>query len=365
MRAALLRDLGRLSIENDVALDSPGPHEVLVDTAAVGVCHSDLHFIDGLWSAPLPTILGHEMSGVVRQTGSLVTDFAPGDHVVGCLTPFCGRCEYCLAGRMALCRDPSLQRQIGDRPRIRATDGPVNQFVNLSAFAEQILAHEHALVKIPPEVPLMSAAIVGCAVLTGVGAVIHTAVVRPGDSVAVVGCGGVGLNVVQGARLSGARQIIAVDRSEGALEMAARLGATDTILASSSDLSGAVLRVAGDGVDHAFEAIGAKATVESAWRMLRRGGTVTVVGMLPHGVSVEIPGVDFIDEKRLQGSNMGSNRFRTDVPRYLDFYRRGLLELDGLVTRRYCLDDIDQAVDDLRAGGSGRGLITFAPCEAG
>jgi S-(hydroxymethyl)glutathione dehydrogenase/alcohol dehydrogenase len=366
MRAAVLNAPGtEIELIDDLILDEPGPHEVLVDTRAVGVCHSDLHFIDGLLATPTPVVLGHEVAGTVHSVGPYVEDFVPGDSVVGCLTPFCGSCEFCLSGRMALCRSSSLLRSAERPPRLRRGSGPLHQFVNLSGFAERLLVHEHALVRVPSEVPMAVAAVIGCSVITGVGAVIHTADVRPGQSVAVVGCGGVGLSVVQGAVLAGASRVVAVDRSRDALDIAGRLGATDLVQAGGRGTVHSVRELTEGGVDHAFEAVGAAAAVEAAWSLLRRGGTVTVVGLLPAGATVEIPAAGFVDEMRIQGSNMGSNRFRTDVPYYVEMYRQGRLHLDALIRRTYDFEHLGQALNDLRIGAPGRGVIVFDDPIAG
>lgn len=360
IRAAVLREVpGRLQIEQ-IQLDEPGPREVLVRTAAVGVCHSDLHFMQGKWAPELPIVLGHEASGVVLAVGAEVRYLAPGDHVIGCLTPFCGHCEYCISGRMALCRSEEVLRAPGEPPRIRDAEGePVNQFVHLSAFAERMLVHEHALVKIDPGVPLDRAALVGCATVTGVGAVLNTARVGAGESVAVVGVGGIGLNCVQGARVAGAGPIVAIDRNPAKLELARELGATHAIDATQVDPVAAVLELTDGGVHHAFEAVGAKEAAEQAFAMLRRGGTATVVGLLPQGVKIELLGTDFVDEKRIQGSNMGSNRFRVDMPRYLEMARDGRLELDRLISRRIRLEELNDAFDALERGEVARSVVVF------
>lgn len=359
MKAAVLSKVpGRLTVA-DLEIDRPRAREVLVRTAAAGVCHSELHFMDGSWTTPLPAVLGHEVAGVVEAVGTGVTYLRPGDHVVGCLTPFCGHCEYCMTGRPALCRSSDFARQPGEQPRIWCWDGPVHQFVNLSAFAERMLVHEHTLVRIDPEIPLDRAALVGCAVMTGVGAVANTAQVRLGDSVAVIGCDGIGLNCIQGAKLVGAARVVAVDVHDAKLELARRFGATHVVNAREEDAVDAVRRVTGDGVDHAFEAVGSAATVEQAWQMLRRGGTVTVVGLLPEGSRAQVLGTDFVDEKAIQGSNMGSNRFRVDMPRLLALYQLGRLEIDALISRRISLAELDQAYDDLRSGQVARSVVVF------
>jgi S-(hydroxymethyl)glutathione dehydrogenase/alcohol dehydrogenase len=359
MRAAVLNTCpGELEIE-DVAVDKPGPREVLVRTAVAGLCHSDLHFMEGKYPAPCPLVAGHESAGIVEAVGEGVTYVKPGDHVVTCLSVFCGECEYCLTGRMALCMSADVQRAPGAAPRLSRGGAPISQFLNLSSFAEQLLVHEHGLVKIPEEVPLETAALLGCGATTGLGAVLHTAKVEPGSTVAVIGCGGIGLNCVQGAVLAGARRVIAVDRVESKLALAKQFGATDTVDASSADPVGKVMNITGDGVDYAFEAIGLKQTAEQAFNMLRRGGTATVIGMIPFGTNIELPGMAFLMEKRIQGSTMGSNRFRVDIPQWLDLYQQGRLKLDELVSQRLKLDEINDGFELMKTGEVARSVVVF------
>jgi len=357
--AAILAESPGQLVVDEITVDEPGRGEVLVQTAAAGICHSELHFMDGAWFVPLPAVLGHEVSGIVRAVGPGVDYLSPGDAVVGCLTPFCGQCEYCLSGRLALCRSGMFARPADAPSRLEWRGKPVNQFVNLSGFAEQMLVHENTLVRIDADVPLDRAALTGCAVLTGVGAVVNTAKVPVGSSVAVIGCGGIGLNAVQGARLAGARTIVAVDLSPAKLELASRFGATHTVDASREDAVTAVRAITGDGVDFAFEAVGVKSTAEQAWRVLRCGGSAVIVGLLPTGVTIELLGTDLIDEKTMTGSNMGSNHFRVDIPRYLDLWRQGRLDLDTLISDRIKLEDVNRAYDTLRGGSVARQLIEF------
>jgi S-(hydroxymethyl)glutathione dehydrogenase/alcohol dehydrogenase len=359
MKAAVLHQPKTPLVIEDVAIDKPGPREVLVRTAAVGVCHSDLHFVDGAYPYPMPAVLGHEAAGVVEQVGAEVRTVKPGDHVITCLSAYCGHCEHCLTGHLSLCIAPDTRRREDDPPRLGARGAPMNQFLNLSAFAEQMLIHEHALVAIRPDMPLDRAALIGCAVTTGVGAVIHTAKVRPGETVAVIGCGGIGLAAVNGAAIAGAGRIIAIDRVPGKLELARRFGATDVIDASNTDVVDAVRALTRGGVHHAFEAIGLKQTAEQAFSMLGRGGTATVIGMIPPGVKIELKGTDFLAEKRIQGSMMGSNRFPVDMPRFVDFYLAGKLDLDALISRRMPLEAINEAFDELRRGELARSVVMF------
>ena len=248
MKAAVLREINKpLEIE-DIQHGDPGPREVLVRTVAAGVCHSDLHFQNGSYPYQLPAVLGHESAGVVEAVGSAVTYVKPGDHVITCLSAFCGHCEYCLTGHMSLCQEPELQRAGNEPQRLTQGDETIAQFLNLSSFAEYMLVHEHAIAKIREDMPLDRAALIGCGVTTGVGAVIHTAKVEPGSSVAVIGCGGVGLSAINGAAIAGAAQIIAIDMVESKLELARKFGATHTINGREVDVKEAVREMTGGGV---------------------------------------------------------------------------------------------------------------------
>ncbi len=360
VRAAVLREVpGSLELD-DVELGSPGPREVLVRTAAAGLCHSDLHFMEGKYPWPTPTVLGHESAGVVEAVGDQVTYVAPGDHVITCLSVYCGNCEQCLTGHLSRCPNrAATQRPVGAAPRISQGGEPVHQFFDLSSFAEAMLVHEHAVVKVREEVPLDIAATIGCAVMTGVGAVFNTAKVEPGTTVAVLGAGGVGLNCIQGAAIAGAGKIIAVDRLASKLELARTFGATHLVDASAGDAVERVLEITGGGVHHSFEAIGLKQTAEQAFAMLGRGGTATVIGMIPVGEVVEIPGSALLHEKKLQGSSMGSNRFRVDMPRLVDLYLDGRLKLDELVSQRIGLEEVNEGFEVMRTGEIARSVITF------
>ncbi len=367
MKAAVLREVGKpLEIET-VAIGKPGPREVLIRTKAAGVCHSDLHFVEGSYSHPLPAVLGHESAGVVEAVGSEVRTVKVGDHVITCLNPYCGHCEVCLTGRMNLCVSPETRRGKTEEPRLFKEDlgapsgrGPMAQFLNLSSFAEMMLVHEHACVAIRKDMPFDRAALIGCSVMTGVGSVMHTSNVRPGETVAVIGCGGVGLATINGAAIAGAGRIIAIDRVASKLALARTFGATDVIDASAvDDIAKAVVELTGGGVQHSFEAIGLKATAEAAFKMLRRGGTANVIGMIPVGTKIELHGVDFLGERRIQGSYMGSNRFPVDMPRLVDFYMSGRLKLDELISRRIRLEDVNSAFDELKRGELARSVIVF------
>ena len=352
-----------LQIE-DVAVAKPGPHEVLIRTVACGVCRSDLHFVDGLYPHALPAIPGHEAAGVVEQVGSEVRTVKPGDHVVTCLSAFCGQCEFCVTGRMFLCVDGATRRAKGDKPRLsfgssKLKKTPLSQMLNLSAYAEQMLVHEHACVAIDRDMPLDRAALIGCAVTTGAGAVFNATDVTPGETVCVVGCGGIGLAAVNAAKIAGAGKIIAVDPVPEKRAIAEKLGATHSVDALSETAGDEVVAIAKGGVHHAIEAVGRVASAQTTVRVLRRGGTATILGMLPTDEVASLSAIDLLSGKRLQGGLMGYNRFPVDIPRLVDFYQRGLLDLDTIIAERMPLERINHAFDELRKGDATRSVITF------
>jgi S-(hydroxymethyl)glutathione dehydrogenase / alcohol dehydrogenase len=358
MKAAVFHGPNKpLTIEN-VEVAKPIEREVLVRTVASGVCHSDLHFVDGYYPFPTPAILGHEAAGIVEAIGPHVTEFKAGDHVIACLSVFCGHCSYCLTGRTHLCQSrPARTPQ--EPPKLTWNGAPVNQFANLSAYAEKMLVHENGLVKVRDDMPLDRGALIGCGVTTGVGAVLNTARVEAGATVAVYGAGGVGLAVIQGARIAGAGMIIAVDVFESKLAKARELGATHTVDSSKVDPVKAIRELTNGGVEYAFEAIGLKKTAEQAFECIRPGGTATVIGMIPVGQKLELEGSVFLREKRIQGCSMGSNRFKVDMPKYVDFYQRGLLRLDEMITRRGRLEDVNEAFRAMKAGEVARTVLMF------
>ena len=346
-----------LTIE-DVTLAEPIGREVLVRTAASGVCHSDLHYLKGDSLTPAPAVLGHEAAGIVEAVGPQVTEFAPGDHVIACLSQFCGHCSYCFTGRTYLCRNRPM-RAADEPPRLTWNGQPINQFHNLSTFAEKMLIHENGIVKIRNDMPLDRAALIGCGVTTGFGAALRTAKVEPGSTVAVFGCGGVGLAAVQGARVAGARMIIAVDVFEHKLATARELGATHVVDGSSGDPVRAIRDMTEGGVDYAFEAIGLKKTQEQAFDAVRAGGACTLIGLSPVGTKLEIDSRAIMGDKKLQGSTMGSNRFKVDMPQYVDLYFQGRLKLDEMVSRRARLEDVNDAFRAMEDGEVVRTVLMF------
>jgi S-(hydroxymethyl)glutathione dehydrogenase/alcohol dehydrogenase len=360
MRAALLREFSSdLSVE-EVSVASPEGHEVLVRVVASGVCHTDRTMQLGASPLALPMVLGHEVSGVVQAVGPDVDYVRAGDRVVICASAFCGHCEWCMRGQPQQCLNKGQTRPAGRSPRLSAGGAEVHGFVGVGGFAEQVLVHDGALVTIPDEMPLDLAALLGCSVVTGVGAVINAARVRPGQTVAVIGCGGVGLNAVQGARLAGAARIIAVDRLAGKLDLAKRLGATDVVDAAATDPVAAVLDLVPGGVDHAVEVVGRSATIESAFAMLRIRGTLTVVGVARPEDRISLNPADFFRlEKRIQGSRIGSARLRIDIPMLCRLYLDGRLRLDELVSARVPLEGVNAALADLDESLGARTVVTF------
>jgi S-(hydroxymethyl)glutathione dehydrogenase/alcohol dehydrogenase len=360
VRAAILPEAPGKLIVDDVTIDRPRADEVLVRVAACGLCHSDVHVLDAQLPATLPAVLGHECAGVVEAVGADVRSVRVGDHVVTCTAQYCGSCPRCSAGETWLCE---RRRVIGRTPEdapMRWDGRPLHALGSLGGLAESMLVHQQAVVAIPTEVPLDLAALLGCAVLTGVGSVLNGAKVRPGETVAVIGCGGVGLNVVQGARLAGAERIVAVDRQPAKLALARTFGATDVVDATSVDAVAAVLELTGGGVDHAFEVVGLPTTITQAFEMARPGRTAYVVGVPAAGVTIELPGGPVVfRQKALRGLIMGSSRFTDDVPMLARYYLQGRLELDALVAERIDLDDVNAGYDTLRTGTAARSVVTF------
>ncbi|HEX5164983.1 MAG TPA: Zn-dependent alcohol dehydrogenase [Thermomicrobiales bacterium] len=363
MRAAVFYEYNQPMVIETIQIDPPQAGEVLVQIAASGVCRSDLHVLKQEWTAPLPIVLGHEASGRVVEVGAGVTRVATGDPVVLSFAPNCGRCDYCASGRGHLCstmrREPSGLLP-GGTSRLHMDDQPINIFARMGSFAEYAVVHESSVVPISPDVPLDLAALIGCSVTTGIGAVLNTARVPAGSTVVVIGCGGVGLNVIQGARLVSARRIIAVDISLEKLELAQRCGATDLIDARDIEVAKHIRDLTDDGVDFAFEALGSSPTIQAAYDVVRPGGTAVVAGMAPYGEMVPINAFLLAyQEKTLKGSYYGSARTSLDMPLLVHLAQTGQIELDSLVARRYPLEEINEAYRDLDQGESGRGLIVF------
>ncbi len=357
MRAAVLNEARTPLTIDELEIDDPVAGEALVRVIATGVCHSDLHFIEGTYPTRMPAVLGHEVAGVVESVGAGVTNVAAGDRVIVPFVQPCGHCEYCQSGRPNLCRLGGGTRDVREHPPLMRGDEAVTAMTNVGGFAEMSLTPAGGLLKIPDDVGLDVASLVGCSVMTGYGAVVNTAGVEPGSTVAVIGTGGVGLNIIQTAVLAGARTVIAVDIVEHKLGLAKDFGATAVVNAGEQNPVEAVLALTDGGVDYAFEAIGLKETAQQAYGMVRRGGTAIVVGMVPPGDSIEVSGMIWLEEKTLKGSFYGSGRFHVDMPRILDLYKAGKLNLDGLVTKRWKLDEINEAFDALKSGEVARSVL--------
>jgi len=359
MKAAVFETANQPLMIEDVDLIDPRAGEVLVRTVASGVCHSDLHFVDGLWNLPMPAVLGHEASGVVERVGEGVDYVSPGDRVIMSFKPFCGACHYCLTGRAHLCNDPGLAAMAIQRLRWRGK--PIIQFGSVGSFSEYMLTTQSGVVKIPDEMPMAEAALIGCGVMTGVGAALYTARVEGGATTAVIGCGGIGLNVIQGCRLAGASRIVAIDVIDDKLEMARHFGATDTVNAQGTDPVAAVQELTGGrGVEYAFEAIGNVNAASQAFDMLEPGGTAVIVGMMPQGSKIEISGPAFLTEKRMIGSVYGSRVFRELMPRLVDLFLQGRLDLSSLVSERLKLEDVNHAFALMKEGKVARSVLEIS-----
>jgi len=361
MRAAVLEQQPGELVIDEISLTTPEADEVLIPTTACGLCHSDLHMIDGHLPSPLPAVLGHEAAGIVQAVGDDVTEFALGDRVVSCLSMFCGNCRECGVGDTWLCENRhALGKRSDGSSRLWRGEVEVNQMTGLGAFAEEMLVHRNAIVKVPDELPLELGALLGCAVITGVGSVFNGARVRPGSTVAVIGCGGVGLNIVQGAALAGAERIIAVDLNDEKLSLASTFGATDVVNGSTTDTIAAVLELTSGGVDAAFEAIGTPTTAQQAFGMIRPGRTAYLVGLPSATAKIELPGALMLLQGRgLQGLFMGSNNFKRDIPMLANLYLQGRLRLDELVAARIDLAQVNDGYAAMRKGTEARSVIVF------
>jgi len=361
-KAALCRAHNAPVSVETIEVDAPKRGEVAVKLGACGVCHSDLSAITGTIALPLPLVLGHEGAGVVEEVGEGVAGLAKGDHVIFSFIYMCGKCRFCVSGRPVLCLEQgkALVTPLEGTPRVRDAAGtPLNIFSGCGSMAQYATVSAENLIRIDPKIPLDCAALVGCGVTTGVGAVFNTAKVQPGSSVAVFGCGGVGLSVIQGARIAGAEKIIAIDTLQPKLEMAKKFGATDTIL-YSEDPTKALKKMTSGGPDYAFECVGSGELAGVAYRAIRRGGLAVVVGVAKPGDSTSVRTMTLpFEEKTLTGSYFGSCVPRVDFPRMLSLYLAGKLKLEELITRRYSIDEAPQAFADLQAGKNARGVIVF------
>jgi alcohol dehydrogenase len=372
IKAAVLNKMGLeapyaktkpLAIE-EIELDPPGYGEVLVRIGAAGLCHSDLSVIEGNRPRPMPMALGHEAAGVVEKVGPGVDDLKAGDHVVMVFVPSCGHCLPCAEGRPALCEPGAAANGAGTllsgERRLHRNGSDVHHHLGVSAFAEYATVSRRSLVKIDKELPLEEAALFGCAVLTGVGAVINTARVAAGSSVAVVGLGGVGLSSLLGAIAAGARRVVAVDLSDDKLGLARQLGATDTFNPKSPDAIDSIKSATAGGVEFAFEMAGSVRAMDLAYKITRRGGTTVTAGLPPPDQNFALPQVNLVAEERtVKGSYIGTCVPGRDLPRYIELYRRGRLPVDRLMSGRLKLDEINVGFDRLREGQAVRQVVVF------
>ena len=361
-KAVLCREHNKPVVVESIAVDPPKRGEATVKLGACGVCHSDLSAINGTIALPLPLVLGHEGAGVVEEIGEGVSGMAKGDHVVFSFIYMCGKCRFCVAGRPVLCLEQgrALTTPLEGTPRVRDSAGkPLNIFSGCGAMAEYATVSVENLVKIDPKIPFDCAALVGCGVTTGVGAVFNTAKVEPGSSVAVFGCGGVGLSAIQGAVIAGAERIIAIDTLQAKLEMAKKFGATDTILFKEDPVK-ELKKMTSGGPDYAFECVGSGELAATAFRAIRRGGLAVVVGVAKASDSTSVRTMTLpFEEKTLTGSYFGSCVPSVDFPRLLALYMAGRLKLEELITRRYTIEEAPLAFADLQAGKNARGVIAF------
>jgi NDMA-dependent alcohol dehydrogenase len=363
-KAVLCRELNKPVVVEEISVEPPRRGEVTIKLGACGVCHSDLSATNGTIPMPPPLVLGHEGAGEIIEVGEDVAGFAVGDHVISSFIYMCGKCRFCSSGRPVLCIEQGKALTTLPDGTVRTHDArgnPLNVFSGCGVMAEYATVHVDNLVRIDPKIPLDRAALVGCGVTTGVGAVFNTAKVAPGSSVAVFGCGGVGLNVIQGARIAGAEQIIAIDANEAKLEMARKFGASDALLAKpGEDLTKPLKKLTGGGPDYAFECVGSGELAAAAYRAIRRGGLAVVVGVAKPNDSTSVRTMSLpFEEKTLTGSYFGSCVPRVDFPRMLALYMGGKLKLDELITRRYSIAEAPQAFADLESGRNARGVIVF------
>jgi S-(hydroxymethyl)glutathione dehydrogenase / alcohol dehydrogenase len=361
MRAAVLFDGLNLRVA-DVAYDQPIGREVLVKTLAAGLCHSDAHVLGGMLVRPLPMVLGHEGAGVVEAVGPDVRNIAVGDHVVTCLVMGCGDCARCGTGEPGRCTKPEQVKRAGSAtPRLALSDGGIGtgQMANIGALSEFIVVDERAVVRIDADVPMTTAAILGCAVVTGLGAALNVAKIQPGETVAVIGCGGVGLSVIQGARIAGASRIIAVDLNNEKLEFARRSGATDLVNGGDGDPVEAVRSLTGEGVDHAFEVVGHVSTVAQAFAMAANGRRAYALGIHADDAVVTIPAVGLRRGKSLVGVFMGDTNPPVDIPKYVQYWREGKLDLDAMISHVVPLDEVNEGFAMMANGVGARTVISF------
>jgi S-(hydroxymethyl)glutathione dehydrogenase/alcohol dehydrogenase len=359
VKALVVNALGGGFNLDDIDIAAPIGREALIDVRASGLCHTDLLFAANN-IAPFPAVFGHEVSGVVAQVGPDVTQFRAGDHVVGSLVQSCGSCARCQSGRSFQCQHPEATlRRPGEAQRLSRHGAALFQGMGLGGFAERALIHESQLALVPKDMPFAQAALLGCGVVTGAGAVLNTADVHAGDSVVIFGAGGVGLNAVSGARIAGASRIVAIDLQPKRLEAAKQFGATDVIDSTKADPVEAVRALLPRGADHVFDFVGLKVVAEQGLAMLGAGGGLYLVGVAKPEVSLDVKIFDAIGgQKRVQGVNYGSTNFKTDIPMYAELYLQGRLNLDDLVSKRIALRDVNDGYAALKSGSLNRVVVT-------
>ncbi|MEV0692540.1 Zn-dependent alcohol dehydrogenase [Streptomyces sp. NPDC050388] len=360
MKALVVEAFGAPFTLADVDLADPIGREVLVEVKASGLCHSDLAAAQHDLGLPVPSVLGHEVAGVVVGLGPDVTEFAVGDHVVGCLVQYCARCDRCLSGRINQCRHPEATLRGADQPpRLSLNGKPLFQGMGLGGFAEQCLVHESQLVRLPDLMPFPQAALMGCGVATGAGAVVNTARVQAGETVVVMGCGGVGLNAISGAVTAGATTIVAVDVADEKLETARRFGATHTVNSRTTDPVEAVREITGDGADAVFDFVGMPQVTKQGWEMATKGGGLYLIGSIDPETSLTFTSIDaVVSQKRVQGVYMGSTVPKRDLPMYAELYLAGRFNLDDLVSKEISLDQVNEGYQALRDPNMTRVVIT-------
>jgi S-(hydroxymethyl)glutathione dehydrogenase / alcohol dehydrogenase len=362
MTAAVLYEPNKPMQVERIEIDDPSDGEVLVRIVAAGICHSDYHIMNGDWGMPLPAVLGHEGAGVVEKIGAGVNRVKVGDHVILNFRANCGTCNHCIVGRPVLCdgiESPRYQMFDGT-VRFHRNGNDINQMARTSCFAEYTVVPESGAVPIRKDMPLEAACLTGCAVMTGVGAVTNTARMPAGSNIAVIGCGGVGLNVVQGGVLAGADRIVAIDMLDNKLEFAKQMGATDVVNAGNGDAAAQVMEMTGGGVDFALVAVGNGKAIEQAYEMCKLGGTTVVVGMAPESDTIELSALSFPrSEKAIIGSWYGSARPWVDLPKLVDLYMADKLKIDEMISRTWKLEEINEAYDVLMSGEVARSVIKF------
>ncbi len=359
MKAAVLREFGKPLVIEDIQIDAPKAGEVKIKLSACAICHSDIIAMSGAWGGSLPTVYGHEAAGVVTEVGAGVTKVQAGDPVVVTLLRSCGTCFYCAQGQPHICE--------GDFPLYHETrlhdaaGNAVNQGIKVAGFAEYAVVEQSQIVKISDNVPMESASLLACGVITGLGAVVNTADIKPNSSVAVIGCGGVGLNSIQGAHLAGAQPLIGIDLLDNKLAAAKEFGATHTINPSTADVvEGVKALTSGRGADYVFVAVGSTKAMEQGLQLIRPGGSLVLVGMTASGQTMSFEPVNFsFYSQHIMGSNMGSTRLNIDIPKLVELYEEGRLKLDELITKRYKLEDINEAIEAVENGEALRNVIVF------